>query len=156
MPVQAAISNKCGKQRFYVNRDSTTNSLLPIAEKVNRWVKPDAIRNISEIDVSVTTIDDFCIEKSIDRIDILKLDIQGGELMALEGAKRKLTDGSILLVYTEMLFVPIYKEEALFTDICSALAAHNYMLFNMYRFHHAKTGQLKWGDALFVSPRLTH
>ena len=35
-------------------------------------------------------------------IDILKLDIQGGELMALRGAMRLLEAGNVSLIYTEL------------------------------------------------------
>jgi FkbM family methyltransferase len=154
-PIQLAVSNKAGKKKFYVNQNSATSSLLPITDSAEYWVEPKAIKNIATIEVAVTTIDDFCQQKSIDEIQILKMDIQGGELMALEGAVKKLRQGSILLIYTEILFVPIYEGEAFFYEICHFLSGYGYTLFNMYNLYQARSGQIKWGDAIFISPRLS-
>jgi len=41
-----------------------------------------------------------------DRVDILKLDIEGGELEALRGTDRMLADHRIALVYTEFACCP--------------------------------------------------
>jgi FkbM family methyltransferase len=154
-PIQFAVANKVGKKKFYVNQNSATSSLLPTTDSAEYWVDPNAIKNITTVDVAVTTIDDFCKQESIDEIQILKLDIQGGELMALQGATEKLRQGSILLIYTELLFVPIYEGGALFYEMCDLLSGYGYTLFNMYNFYHARSGHIKWGDAIFVSPRLS-
>ena len=154
-PIQFAVSNKVGKKKFYVNQDSTTNSLLPTGDDAGCWVDPNDMKSVTTIDVPVTTIDNFCKQESIDEIQILKMDIQGGELMALVGASEKLGQGSILLIYTEILFVPIYEGEAFFYEICGLLSGYGYKLFNMYNFYHARNGHIKWGDAIFVSPRLS-
>lgn len=149
-PIQLAVSDKVGKRKFYVNQDSGTDSLLPTVDEVGYWVAPNIIKNIATIEVPVTTIDDFCRQVSINEIQILKMDIQGGELMALEGATEKLSQGFISLIYTEILFVPIYEGEALFYEICNFLSGYGYTLFNMYNFYYAKNGQVKWGDAIFI------
>jgi FkbM family methyltransferase len=154
-PIQFAVSNKAGKKKFYVNQNSATNSLLPTTDSAEYWVDPNEIKNITTIEVPVTTIDDFCRQESIDEIQILKMDIQGGELMALEGATEKLSQGSILLIYTEILFVPIYEGEAFFYEICNLLSGYGYTLFNMYNFYHARNGQIKWCDAIFLSPSVS-
>lgn len=149
-PIQLAVSNKVGKRKFYVNQDSTTNSLLPTVDEVGYWFDPNRIKNIAAIEVPVTTIDDFCKQKSIDEIQILKMDIQGGEVMALEGATGKLSQGSISLIYTEILFVPFYEGQALFYEVCNFLSGYGYRLYNMYQFHYARNGQVIWGDAIFI------
>lgn len=153
-PIQLAVSNKVGKKKFYIYQDSTTNSLLPTVDGAGHWVEPDAVRNIATIEAPVTTIDNFCKREAIDEIHILKMDIQGGELMALEGATEKLSQGSILLIYTELLFVPIYEGETSFYEICDLLSGYGYTLFNMYNFYHTRNGQIKWCDVIFVNPRL--
>jgi FkbM family methyltransferase len=154
-PIQFAVSDKAGKKKFYINQNSATSSLLLTTDSAEYWVEPNAIKNITTIEVAVTTIDDFCKQESIDEIQILKLDIQGGELMALEGAIKKLKQGSILLIYTELLFVPIYEGEALFYEICNFLSGCGYTLFNMYNFYQTRSGQIKWADAIFISPQIS-
>lgn len=50
----------------------------------------------------------------IPRIDLLKIDIQGGELAAFRAAACKLS--AALCVQTEVAFVPIYRDQPLFAD----------------------------------------
>jgi len=154
-PVQLAVSNKAGKKKFYVYRESGANSLFPTTDEVQYWVDPpSAIESITTIEVPVTTIDDFCKQESINEIQIFKMDIQGGELNALRGATEKINQGCISLIYTEILFVPIYEGEALFYEICNLLSSYGYKLFDMYNFAYARNGQIKWCDAIFAGPWL--
>jgi len=154
-PVQAAVSDRPGKRPFYVNRNSVTNSLLPTAREASRWVKPERdIEAVAVLEVPVTSIDDFCTREGIGEIQILKMDIQGGELMALRGAVEKLRQGSISLIHTEILFVPVYEGQAYFYDIAAFLSGYGYELFDMYDFAYAEDGRLRWGDAVFIGPQL--
>jgi FkbM family methyltransferase len=153
--VQLAVSNKVGKNRFFINQDRSTSSLLPLADGAERWVSsPSTLRSIATIDVPVTTIDDFCKQQSINEIEILKMDIQGGELRALEGATGKLSQGAISLIYAEVLFIPLYTGQALFYEIYDFLSDYGYTLFGMYDIAYSEGSRIKWGNALFVSPRL--
>ncbi len=40
-----------------------------------------------EIEVHTTTLDDYCAEHEIERIDVLKVDVEGAELRVLDGAR---------------------------------------------------------------------
>jgi len=82
---------------------------------------------------------------------LLKFDIQGGELDALYGAKNILTSNKPLLIYTEIMFVSLYENNPLFYQIWDFLLNYGYSLFNIYDLHTAKNGQLKYGNAIFVS-----
>ena len=48
--------------------------------------------------VAMVTIDDTIRDHSIDRVDLLKLDVEGAELAALRGAKASMSDGVIQAV----------------------------------------------------------
>ena len=52
--------------------------------------------------VKTITLDDFCAENNIDRIDLLKLDVQGCESDVLAGANRLLREKRITAVFTEL------------------------------------------------------
>ena len=52
--------------------------------------------------VPAICLDRFCVEHAIERIDLLKLDIQGNEHQALAGAARLLRTGSIATIFTEL------------------------------------------------------
>lgn len=156
--VQFAISNKVSKRKFYVNQNSVTNSLLPTVddiEYVDYWCdKPNDVRNITTIEVPVTTIDEFCKQNSIDELQIVKMDIEGGELMALEGATEKLNQEAISLIFTEVCFIPIFEGHSLFYEIWDFLSDYEYTLFNVYNLTYTKNGQLRSGDAIFISPQV--
>jgi hypothetical protein len=52
--------------------------------------------------VPTVSLDSFCTEHEIDRIDLLKLDIQGNEHQALAGAAHLLNTGRIGTILTEL------------------------------------------------------
>jgi FkbM family methyltransferase len=52
----------------------------------------------------------------------LKLDVQGAELDILKGAQRLMS--SVLVVHTEVAFVPLYRDQPLFADIDAELRRH--------------------------------
>ena len=51
--------------------------------------------------VNLRTVDSFCAEQGIDRIHILKLDIEGHELAALEGAQNMIRSGAVNAIQFE-------------------------------------------------------
>ena len=56
--------------------------------------------------------------------DFLKMDVQGGELLVLKGAEARLKD--VLVVHTEVEFVPLYKDQPFFADIDGFLRARGF------------------------------
>lgn len=46
-------------------------------------------------EISATTIDDYCEEHGIERIDLLKIDVEGAELQVMKGARRMLKSGRV-------------------------------------------------------------
>jgi FkbM family methyltransferase len=67
-------------------------------------------------------------------LDFLKIDVQGGELGVLKGASRLLS--KLLLVETEVEFVPLYKEQPLFADIDAHMRGAG---FYLHRFSTIET-----------------
>lgn len=61
--------------------------------------------------VQTVRLDDLV---ELPRIDWLKIDIQGGELAAFRGGRQKLREA--LCIQTEVAFVPIYRDQPLFSD----------------------------------------
>jgi FkbM family methyltransferase len=148
-PHRAAVTDSAGTRRFYVNAGDQTNSLLRLNPAQSGWAgSPSAAGYDSAIDVPAITLDEFCAAESIDRIDILKLDIQGGEGMALEGASRLLARHAIGLIYLEVLFAPLYEGQAYFCDVTRILNGHGYRVAALYSVAGGERG-LGWGDAIF-------
>ena len=102
--------------------------------------------------MAVTTVDAYMGDNN--RIDAMKLDVQGAEYEVLRGASNALT--STLLVEAEVEFVPLYERQPLFADVTTLLAARGLEFIDflfLYRWHPEQldgTGQTVFADALFM------
>ena len=149
---QKAISDEIGTAVFYSNKVETTNSLLA---SIGTNSKQDYLRDTKlEIQVETETIDNYCISNGIERINILKMDTQGGELKALKGATNLLNKGKIDVIYCEINFVAMYENSPLYHDIAQYLADYGYHLHNIYGLNSNERGELAWGDAIFCSSEI--
>ena len=94
-------------------------------------------RIASTEEIKTHRLDDL---SEIERIDFLKIDIQGGELGAFDGARKKLS--KCLCVQTEVAFVPIYEDQPLFSDqdlFLRSLGFHFFALSSIHRFAYVGT-----------------
>ena len=153
-PHQLAVADVSGSRKFYFNADSVTNSLLPNSATAARVLPDSLIKPRGSVDVPTTTLDDFCSGHAIDRVNVLKMDIQGGELMALQGARRMLEAKAIDLIYSEVVFVEQYVGQADFHDLCRFLSDRDYTLYGLYNLNFGRDSILAWGDAIFIAPRI--
>lgn len=151
--VPMAMADQPGKRRFHVNGWNVTNSLLPETQSTRRYT-PSTADPVSTMEVDVTTIDQFTHQKGIDKIDILKFDIQGGELMAFRGAAKTLEAKAVSLIYTEFMSVPLYEGNPLLYELWAFLEQYGYTMFDIYNLVRANNGQVKNGDAIFVSRQM--
>lgn len=148
--VNKAVSDKKGKTKFYVNSMDATNSLLPRPKSSRRYY-PKTITHENTIDVDIITIDEIAESNNIDGIDILKLDIQGGEKKALEGAVKLLSSNKISIIFTEIMFVPHYENGVMFNELHNFMIDNNYSLYGFYDLKTARNGQIRYGDGIFIS-----
>ena len=73
--VETALGSKNETKSLYVSNFSNLNSLQKPNERA--WGFADK----RSVDVETTTLDQFCHKNDIKQIDILKLDVQGSELI---------------------------------------------------------------------------
>ncbi len=144
---QNGIADRSGKMKFYVNHNTSTNSLL-VPQKMG-LSSDKQVANKNNIEVEVITIDNFCEANNIIAIDILKLDIQGGELAALKGAAKMLANKKINLIYTEAYFRQQYIDQPLLHEISTYLYQYGYCMQDMYNPIYGK-GALAWCDVIFI------
>ena len=148
---RAALSDRDGTATLRVNSHDGTHSLLDIGAQRywGAWAGP-----VGEADVPTATLASFCAVAGIERIDLLKMDIQGAELSALRGASGLLARQGIGAVLLEVLFQPLYKDQPLFWDIGAYMASHGYGLYRLFepQYHPRNPNVLSWADALFLAP----
>ena len=95
------------------------------------------------------SLNSYCAANGIDRIDLLKLDIQGGELAALCGAANLLERAAVKVLISEVEFVELYEGQPLFCSIVGFLARYGYGLYALPKLVPDELGQLCWADAVF-------
>ncbi|MBA1146041.1 FkbM family methyltransferase [Ectothiorhodospiraceae bacterium WFHF3C12] len=120
-----------GSERvFYYTRNSGLSSIFPPNNEVRASFHKGHNAYIVEEQVPVRTsrLDDLSREIP-SRVDFLKIDVQGGELAVLEGARRTLR--KTLVVHTEAFFVPFYVDAPLFSEIDTELRAQGFELIDL-------------------------
>jgi FkbM family methyltransferase len=146
---QQALADSEGTAHFFVNADPDTSSLLPsvpLGSHIDQYTAPS-----KTVSVSTTTLDAYCERHRIDRIDILKMDIQGGELAALRGAASLLAAKRVRLIYLEVEFMELYKDQPLYHHIADFLARQGYDLYGIFNLWSIERDRLAWADAIFIA-----
>jgi len=153
--LEMAIGEKDGRALLHKNNYDATHSLLPFDSlEINRWADANDFHAEGVEEVHQISLDSFCILNEIPYIDILKLDIQGGELMALQGAKNKLSKEAIGGIFCEVEFRQLYQNQPLFCDITRYLASYAYHFVNLTSPKVSEMGVLSWADAIYVNEPL--
>lgn len=148
VPINCALSSSNGEMNLYINAQDSTNSLSPTGEmgkKYQSW----QTETLSTENVRVFTLNSWGKQNSVTKIEVLKLDVQGFELKVLQGAEEYLKS-TLRLLYTEVEFVKIYKENCLYFELEEFLRRCNFELFQLYNLTSGDDGQLVTGDAIFI------
>ncbi|HOY12473.1 MAG TPA: FkbM family methyltransferase [Saprospiraceae bacterium] len=93
---QIGFSDKEYNQTLYSNMEGSG-----LASVYQRKLDHFGIKMDVTEEIQLTTIDQYCLQNGIDRIHFLKLDIEGHEISALNGAKNMLEKGNIDFIQFE-------------------------------------------------------
>jgi FkbM family methyltransferase len=141
------------------NAPMTSSLLEPDADLLGMFHQlAEVTRVIDRRAVQTVRLDDIAETRGA---DYLKMDVQGGELMVLEGARERLRE--LLVVHTEIEFLPIYKGQPLFADIDAHMRARGFVLHRLTSLNSAcfklpgvevelsgTVNQAIWGEAVYV------
>ena len=140
-----AIAAQAGSAAMHVSRWDVSSSLLPFAQAQHDNF-PFTEESRQEI-VSVTTLADCLDRDSIQGTALLKLDVQGYELTALQGCKNLLK--RFKYVYVEASFIELYVGQALAADIIAYLFANGFRLICVANPSKGKASRPIQADFLF-------
>jgi FkbM family methyltransferase len=147
-PQFMAISDQEGLVELQITESPGSTSLLSPGRYLKR-MKPNGATVKSVEKIEAVTIDEWTRRKSNPPIQLMKFDIQEGELKALRGAARVLQT-STLLVYTEISFNPLYDGGAIYSEIDLCLRKYGFILYDLFKPKYDPTGPLMWGNAIFL------
>ncbi len=148
--VEAALGEVVGKVKLQINASRPCNSILPTAGSLPSDLKP-LFEPQEQVEVDLTTVDEYCRINGISQVDCIKLDLQGYDYLALKGAENTLKKTRVVLV--EVWFKEIYKGAHGFTDILNLMTSQGFTLFNLCGIHYGEADELIWADAIFVNAR---
>ncbi|MEG4285600.1 FkbM family methyltransferase [Microcoleus sp. A006_D1] len=159
--IPLALSNTEGKATLYVTKYPGCSSLYPPSEEyIKRFSgNSELIELKSTVDLSTTTLENFCKTEDIKEIDFLHLDVQGAELKVLQGADGILNN-SVLGLVTEVEFTELYAGQPLFSDVDIYLRNRGLTLFDFGHMQrdmrreipvisNSHPGALIWSDAFY-------
>jgi len=145
-----AVAEQCGTANLHVHSAAPMNSLLPNDERADQYWDQKLFDDAAQLTVETVTVDAFAAREQVGHIDILKIDVQGGEYAVLQGAQQLLRAQQVGLVYLEIITVPSYRGQHQLHEYLSFFANSGYELFDMYHLSRAK-GRLIQLDSIFVS-----
>jgi FkbM family methyltransferase len=148
-PQFCALSDHKGEEDFCITASPGSTSFFKPGKRLKE-IDPAGSSVQSASKIEVTTIDDWLKENGNPPVHLMKFDIQGAELLALRGAENVLKN-SVLAVYTEILFNPLYEGGALYTDIDSCLRDYGFFLYDIFKPKYSPGGLLLWGNAIFLN-----
>jgi FkbM family methyltransferase len=121
-----ALAAGAGQGTLNITRTSSTSYL-------ERGSQPLALEEIvAQQPVAVQTLDGFCRDKGIERIDYLKIDAEGSDLDVLRGADGLLRAGRVFLVECECGMHPGNRVHAPFEAVKAHLETRDYRVFGIY------------------------
>lgn len=144
--VESALGAGSGSLTFHRNAYSLSSSALPLHDN-HKEAFPEATE-AETIEVPVGTLDQLLGDVDIESPSLLKLDLQGFEIPAFEGASKTLEVVDYVLV--ETAFKPLYEGEALFPELHAYLEGRGFRFLRPLDVLEGPDGTIVQMDALFV------
>ncbi|XZN96694.1 MAG: FkbM family methyltransferase [Microcoleus sp.] len=137
-----AISNQNGTVNLRVNSHDMSSSILPL--KLHKEIYPGMLE-VNQVTVTSKTLDSLMQESPLNssEFNILVIDIQGAELLALQGARETLK--YIDAISTEVNCEELYEGCALIDQVDDFLKVYGFQRVAM-----ATPSHPSWGDAFYV------
>jgi len=116
---ELAIAEKNGLVNLHISNENKGNNSIIYSGESETFVQ-----------VKTTTLDDFLVSQKITKVDIIKMDIEGAEILALEGMKNTLIKHQPLL-FLEFSPYSILKTNRNPIDFLSTLHEIGYSIFEI-------------------------
>ena len=143
---QCAVGASAEMRDMNVSRHSDSSSLLPITQTQVAFAP--GTEAVGRECVCIAPLSDMLSIQDIAAPALLKIDVQGYELIALEGCERLLS--AFGHVYVELSFIPFYEGQALAHEVIEWLATRGFKLAGIHNPVYDKTKLIVQADFLFA------
>lgn len=136
-----AVGSSSGKKKLLENDHHDMSSFLELGTA--GWGEI-----VKATEVATVTLDEYCEQKKVPYITLLKSDTQGYELEVLRGCNRLMANNQIEMVLIEMNFSELYKEQPSFDELYRFLIDRGFRLVSFYGFRY-QNDLAGWTNGLF-------
>ncbi len=142
-----ALGTEANSVNMNQNAYGPSSSILGMLQRhKDIWPKTE---ESSIIEVEMKTLDQIYQQEKFESPAVLKIDVQGYELQVLKGATNFLKICN--LVQLEVLFEPLYKDQAEFAELASFLSVYGFKFKDFVDERRIKKGnKLVYADAAFI------
>lgn len=158
-----AIGDRIGTTDLHLCHHGVNHSLLRANPAFRDRYDVTSMADRGTIAVEVTTLDNVLFHQRADQPfwgDVIKLDVQGAEILILSAAQRTLQDRAVAIV-AEFCFMDIYAQQPRFSHLERFMAEHGFTFYGFLslqgwsqKFIDKRTmvgrERLCFGDALFL------
>lgn len=125
------VGASIGNLLFNEYNHSNTSSFLNIHNVDDKKLKRKTL-------VTITTVDKFCADNGIHKIDVLKIDTEGFELEVFKGAEKSFADCKIGLLFFEVRFANSHADMPTFAELWDYALKKDFELVSIYPLEHRK------------------
>lgn len=158
---EVGVGRRSERRTLHRTMAPTCTSLYRPNEPLNsRFHNLDVASLRDTAQIQTISIDDFTAMAGIERIDFVKIDIQGAELEAFQGGAKSLA--SSVAIVSEVEFIELYESQPLFADVDRELRGQGFMFHKFLSLEgrslkpvvvnhnlNAATWHL-WADAMYI------
>ena len=148
------VSDRVGRASIHVSRYPFNSSVLRAASDAAATVGAELFDEVETYEVDSTTVDRYCVSHGIAEVDILKVDVQGGEIKVVRGAAGLLSRQQVAIIYTELLVSHLYEGQSGLAALIEVYEEHGYSLYGLYDLAYGSESRLLQMDAIFLTQKL--
>lgn len=105
--------------------------------------------NVRTLSMQMVTLDDLADQHGVERIDLIKIDVQGAELDILRGST-KILDQHAPLILLEIQFLNYNEGAPKYAEVIGYMDSIGYEPVDLFEIHYLKNGYLSENDILFA------
>ena len=156
-----ALGERSETRPFYETKWAACCSLYEPNEQFNELYNGLDVQNLTKKrSIQTINLNNFVNEYGIEKVDFIKIDVQGAELDVFKGGTNILSD--VLAIVSEVEFVPLYIDQPLFGDVSGFLTDYNLMFHKFLTLQGTAlkpflinndinaSSQIMWSDAMFI------